>query len=144
MRTLAAPDQTERAAAAAVHIGAMFAPIWVPLGAFLLTHRSRKFIAEHARQSLTETILLNVCIGVAMVASLTYTALSIWSFYQQGLDRVDWGSVVWQSLLRMGAWWLLMGILWVVNFVVSLRQASQALRGEWPKATLRRQAKLAR
>src|SRR6185503_7704282 len=95
MTTLHSPAKSERTAAAAVHIGAIFAPIWVPLVAYVVTHRTKKFIAEHARQSLTETLILNVCIGAAMVGSFCYTVWRVWSIYQEGLDKVDWGSAIW-------------------------------------------------
>jgi hypothetical protein len=34
-----------------------------------------------------------------------------------------------------------MGILWLINLFVSIRQASQALKGEWPRSVRRRMAR---
>jgi uncharacterized membrane protein len=141
MGDLTKPDQGERTTAAAVHIGAIFAPIWVPLIAWIVTHKNRKFVAAHARQSLMETLVLNVLIGIAMVASLTYTVFRIYNLYQEGFENVDWGPVIWQTLLRIGAWWLAMGILWLINLIVSIRQAAQAMRGEWPRSERKRLAR---
>lgn len=141
MGELYKPEQGDKTTAAAVHIGAIFAPIWVPLIAWIVTGKNKKFVAAHARQSLTETLVLNILIGIAMIASLSYTAWRIYSLYQQGFENVDWGPVIWQSVLRIGIWWLAMGILWVINLVVSIRQAMQALRGEWPKSAVKRAAR---
>jgi uncharacterized membrane protein len=140
---LAKPDQTERSAAAGVHVGAIFVPIWVPLIAYVVTRRNRPFVAAHARQSLVETFVLNVFIGIAMLGSLAYTVWRVWSMYQEGFENVDWWAAVWQSLLRIGIWWLVMGILWVINLFVSLRQAGMAYRGEWPKSAVKRAARTA-
>ena len=136
--TLAKPEQGERTTAAAVHIGAIFAPIWVPAIAWLVTRKDRPFVAAHAKQSLVETLVLNVLIGVAMLGSLVYTIGSIYSMYQQGFENVDWVEAGWGALLRLGFWWLAMGVLWVINLVVSIRQAVQALNGTWPKSVRRK------
>jgi uncharacterized membrane protein len=141
---LAKPEQGERSTAAAVHIGAIFVPIWVPLIAWVVTRKDRPFVAAHARQSLVETLVLNVLIGIAMLGSLAYTVYNVWSMYQEGFDKVDWYAVAWQSLLRLGIWWLAMGVLWLINFFVSLRQALQAYRGEWPRSARKRAARAAR
>lgn len=135
---LAKPEQVERSAAAGIHIGAIFVPIWVPLIAYVVTHRSRPFVAAHARQSLVETLVLNVFIGIAMVVSLAYTIVGLYGLYQEGFENADWWSVVWKALLKMGIWWLVMGVLWVVNLFVSIRQAGMAYRGEWPKSAVKR------
>lgn len=135
---LAKPDQGERTAAAGVHVGSIFVPLWVPLIAFLLTRNKRPFVAAHARQALVEAIVLNVLIGIAMLASFAFTVWRAYSLYQEGLGNVDWWDVLWKSLLRIGIWWLAMGILWVINFFVSVRQTLQALKGEWPRSAAKR------
>jgi hypothetical protein len=141
MSTLAKPEQGERTTAAMVHIGAIVFPIWVPLIAWVVARKDRPFVAAHAKQSLVETLVLNVLIGIAMVASFAYTVWRVYDMYQRGFDDVDWWGVAWESLLRIGIWWLVMGILWLINLFVSIRQASQALKGEWPRSVRRRMAR---
>ncbi len=139
--SLVKPEQSERSTAAAVHIGAIFVPIWVPLIAYFVTRKRREFVAAHARQSLVETLVLNVLIGIAMLGSLCYTVWRVYTLYQGGVENIDWSDVIWQSLLRLGVWWLAMGVLWLINTIVSVRQAMQALRGEWPKSVRKRAAR---
>jgi uncharacterized membrane protein len=139
--TLAKPDQNERTTAALVHVGAIFVPMWVPLIAYLVTRKDREFVAAHARQSLVETLVLNVLIGIAMVASFCFTLWTAYNLYQSGLENVDWWDVTWRALLRIGFWWLVMGVLWLINTVVSVRQALQAHRGEWPRSVRKRMAR---
>jgi uncharacterized membrane protein len=139
--TLAKPEQNERTTAALVHVGAIFVPIWIPLIAYLVTRKDREFVAAHARQSLVETLVLNVLIGIAMLGSLCYTVVGLYTLWQGGVENIDWSEVVWQSLLRLGVWWLVMGVLWLINTIVSVRQALQAHRGEWPRSARRRAAR---
>ena len=141
MGELVKPEQSDRTAAAGVHIGAIIAPIWVPLIAWIVTHKTKRFVAAHARQSLDETLVLNILIGIAMVGSLTYTVWRIYNLYQDGWENIDWGTEIVRSLVRIGIWWLAMGVLWLINLFVSIRQAMQALRGEWPKSAQKRFAR---
>jgi hypothetical protein len=134
---LAKPEQGDRSLAAAVHAGAIFFPLLVPLVAYFVTRTSRPFVAAHARQSLVETIVLNVLIGTAMVVSLGFTIWRLWGYYQNDWQDIDW----WGFALRFALWWVAMGVLWVINLVVSIRQALQALRGEWPRSARKRAAK---
>jgi hypothetical protein len=106
-----------------------------------VTRKDREFVAAHARQSLVETLVLNVLIGIAMFGSLCFTLLTAYNLYQDGLGNVDWWDVTWRALLRIGVWWLAMGVLWVVNTIVSIRQALQAHRGEWPRSVRKRMAR---
>lgn len=128
------PQQTDRTTAAAVHIGAIFAPLIVPIVAYVVTRNKREFVAAHARQSLTETIVLNVLLGAAMLCSTAYTVWRLWNFYQN-----DWQDFsIWEFIVRFIVGWVLLGILWVVNLIVSIVQALQALRGKWPRSAVRR------
>lgn len=123
----------ERSAAMGVHIGAIFAPIWVPLIGYLLTRGRKPFIAAHARHALIDTLVLNGLIFIAMVTSLVFTVSRIWGYYRAGWEDIDW----WGFVIRFAVWWIAMGILWVINLIVSIRRAMGAWRGDWPSTARR-------
>ena len=127
---LAVPAKEDRIAAAAVHIGSIFAPLLVPAIAFLVARGRRPFVAAHARQALVETVVLNVLIAIAIVVSLCFTVSRLWGYYQNGWQDIDW----WGFAARLLFWWVADAVLWLINLVVSIRQAVGALNGVWPRA----------
>ncbi len=134
---LARPEQGDRTAAAAVHIGAIFAPLIVPIVAYVVTRGKREFVAAHARQSLVETIVLNVLLGVALVCSTAYTIYRLLNYYQNDWQDFD----LWEFVIRFVVGWILLGILWLINLFVSIAQAVGALNGKWPKSAIKRAAR---
>jgi hypothetical protein len=132
------PTSRERTWAGAMHLASILWPIVAPAVAFLGWRRSSLFVASHALQALFETIVLNVLLFIATVASLTYTLVTLWGHYQDGWQDFS----VWPFLTRFAVGFVALGLLWVWNLVHSLRQALQAWRGVWPRQN-RRLRKLA-
>ena len=118
----------ERHLAAAMHIAEIFFPLFAPAIAYAISGRS-KFLKAHAYQALFETIVLNVCLFVVGAVSLTYTIVTLWHFYKN-----DWaGFSIWPMIARFAIGWILLGVLEIINTLISVRHAHKALHGEWPK-----------
>lgn len=117
-----------------MHLASILWPIVAPAVAFVGWRRSSPFVASHALQALFETIVLNVLLFVATVASLTYTLVTLWGHYQSGWQDFS----IWPFLTRFAIGFVALGLLWVWNLVHSVRQAVQASRGVWPKQNKRR------
>ncbi len=122
------PAPHEKRMAALMHVAAIFAPIWGPLVGAAVAGRSR-YVRAHALQALYETLLLNLLLGVAMVCSLIYSISRLWYHYQ-----TDWQHFSWtEFLLRFAIGWLILGLLALINAVLSIRAAVKANAGVWPK-----------
>lgn len=114
--------------AAGVHVASIFWPLIGPIVGLAL-FRTRPFVLAHAKQALLETLILNVAVFLAGLASLTYTVFRVVHFVQ-----TNWQDFHWQEfLLRFLIGWILFGLLEIVTIVVSVRQALGALRGDWPR-----------
>lgn len=122
-------DLGERRLAAAVHIVSIFAPLWGPLIAWVWQRGKSKFVASHSLQALLETIVLNVCLFTAGLASFIFTLWRLWGYSQNNWE----GFNIWEFLIRAGIGWLLVLLLGIVTTIYSIRQAWQALQGQWPK-----------
>ena len=132
--TLPRPNARERLGGAMVHVGAIFAPILFPIGAYLFARKKAVYVAAHARQSLVETLLLNVFIGLAIVVSLSFTIAHIVHLYQEGVENIDWIKELLSAGIKMLVSYLLLALLCFINTVVSIVQAIKAYQGEWPKS----------
>ena len=132
--TLPRPNARERLGGAAVHVGAIFAPILFPIGAYLFARKKAVYVAAHARQSLVETLWLNVFIGLAIVISLSFTIAHVIHVYQEGLENVDWVKELLSAGIKILISYLLLLLLGFINTIVSIGQAIKAYRGEWPKS----------
>ena len=141
---LRAPEQKEKLGGAAVHVGAIFAPILFPIGAMLFTRKKSQYVYSHARQSLVETLWLNVFLGIAIITSLSFTIAHFYELYQNGFEDVEWWSELGKAALKAAISWILMWILGLINTVVSIVQALKAYQGEWPKSWKKKMAKAAR
>lgn len=127
------PTDSERALAAAVHIGSIFSPILLPAISYAVTRSKKGFVSAHARQSLVETLVLKVFLFVAFVCSASYTAYRLWNYYQN-----DWQGFEWQEfLVRFIVGWIALAILEIINLIVSIRQAIRAFAGKWPRCEMK-------
>ena len=133
--------QRERFGGAAVHAGAIFAPILFPIGAMLFTRKKSEYVYSHARQSLVETLWLNVFLGIAIVVSLSFTVAHFWELYQGGFEGVNWWVELGKAAGKVLISYILMWILGFFNMIVSILQALKAFQGEWPKSWRKKMAK---
>ena len=138
------PTDSERMGGAAVHVGAIFAPILFPIGAMLFTRKKSDYVHSHARQSLVETLWLNVFLGIAIVVSLSFTVAHFWELYQNGFEDVNWWTELWKAAGKVLISYILMWMLGFINMIVSILQALKAFQGEWPKSWRKKAAGRAR
>ena len=90
--------QGDRTTAAAMHVGSIFAPVLVPAVSYVAFRRSSRFVAAHSLQALYETFALNLLLLVVGIASLSYTAVRLYGYYQN-----DWQDFsIWEFLVRFG------------------------------------------
>lgn len=134
-KSLAKPQTSDCALAAAVHVSSIFWPLLGPIVGWVV-FRKRYFVASHARQALTETILLNAAVFLAFVASTTYTVFRIVHYIQ-----TDWKDFSWQEfVLRFLIGWIAFFLLELANTLVSIRQAWRAFKGDWPRRVAKEMA----
>ena len=127
--SLAKPQVTDKYLAAAVHISSIFWPLLGPIVGWAFFRRN-SFVAAHSKQALKETIVLNILVFTAGAISLSYTIFRIYHYVQ-----TNWRDFSWQEfVLRFLIGWIVLGLLEVVNTVVSVRQALLAIQGRWPKS----------
>jgi uncharacterized membrane protein len=122
-------SQKERTMACVMHLGTIPAPIIAPICGLVIGGMKSKYVRAHALQSLYETLLVNLLLGIAMVVSFSYTLYSLWILYQNDWQGWDWRSFI----LRFVVGWIILGALWLYNMISALRQAQRAMQGQWPK-----------
>jgi hypothetical protein len=123
------PTKSERTTAARMHVGSVFAPILAPAVGYAVSPHRSPFVAAHSLRAVKEWLVLNVCLLVAAIASISYTAYRLWDLYQK-----DWqGFSITEFLLRFLIGYVLLAILGFVTMLVSFRQAWRAYRGDWPR-----------
>ena len=135
---------SERTTAAAVNISAIFFPYLGPvIGAVLA--RNSKFVRFHAYRCLIEQIVSTLIIGTLAITSLAFTIYSLSKTMEGGFDwhKIDWQTIVIKSVIT----YLLLALWGVINTILSIRDAVEALRGQLPakpKWTERKAMKLAK
>lgn len=119
----------ERVLAAAVNVAAIFFPYAGPIVGYVVSSKM-KFVRYHATRSLIEQIVATVIIGILLIASLLYSAYSIQHTMADGFDlrKIDWVTL----LVKTVATWLLLGLWGIVNTVLNVRDALEALQGKVP------------
>jgi hypothetical protein len=119
----------DRYLAAAVHVGSIFAPIWVPAIAWVIFRKS-VYVASHARKAIFGFLALKVGLLIVGTASLIYTLSRLWTLYQndwQGFSLLEFGG-------RFLVGWILLSLVGVVTTVISIAEAHGALKGRWPRS----------
>ncbi len=120
----------ERTVAAAVNISAIFFPYLGPIVGSLIAGKS-KFVKFHAYRCLIEQILSTLIIGALAITSLAFTIYSLSQTMQGGFDwhKIDWQTILIKSIVT----YLLLALWGLINILLSVRDAIEALRGELPK-----------
>jgi len=131
--SLAVVETSDRMLGAGVHVSSIFWPLLGPLVGWLVFRKQKPYVAAHARQALFETIVLNVGLFLALIASTAYTLVRINHFVQ-----TNWVDFTWQEfLVRFLIGWILLALLQLANTVFSIIQAIGALNGRWPRSAAR-------
>ena len=141
---IAQSSGSERTIAAAVNISAIFFPYMGPIVGALLAGQS-KFVRFHAYRCLIEQIVSTLIIGTLAITSLAFTIYSLSKTMEGGFDwhKIDWQTIVIKSVIT----YLLLALWGVINTLLSVRDAIEALRGQLPakpKWTERKAMKLAK
>ena len=121
---------SERTTAAAVNISAIFCPYLGPIVGAVLAGKS-KFVRFHAYRCLIEQILSTLIIGILVIFSLAFTIYSLSNTMEGAFDwhKVDWQTIVIKSVVT----YLLLALWGVINTILSIRDAIEALRGDLPR-----------
>jgi uncharacterized membrane protein len=119
-------ESKDRQLATAVNVGAIFFPYLAPIVGIAAFGKSQ-FVRFHAYRCLIEQVVMTIAIGFLMLCSVSY---SLYGFYQQGFDfqKFDWVAFLIKSVVV----WLLLGLFQVLNFINSVRDASEAFQGKVP------------
>jgi uncharacterized membrane protein len=119
----------EKAVAAAVNVSSIFFPYLGPIVGALIAGKS-KFIRFHAYRCLIDQIVTTVVIAALVMLSLAFSVYSLSNSMADGFDlsKVDWVMLLVKSL----ATWVLIVLWGVVNTVLSIRDALEALNGQLP------------
>ena len=133
----------ERVTAAAVNISAIFFPYLGPIVGAVIAGQS-KFVRYHAYRCLIEQVVSTVILVTLLLISFGFTVYSLSKSMVGGFDihKIDLVTI----LIKAAVTWVLLGLWEVVNVVLSIRDAIEALNGELPrkpKWTERRAMKLA-
>lgn len=119
----------DRLLAATVNVAAIFFPYAGPIVGAAVLGKS-PYARYHALKSLIEQIVSTLVIGFLMLCSLSY---SIYSLYHQMEGGFDWSKIDWVSLLIKSLVTYLLLALWeLINIVLSIRDAIQAMHGKLP------------
>jgi uncharacterized Tic20 family protein len=115
----------ERAVAAAMHVGSIFAPVVVPAVVWAWQGRESAFVAAHAKKALKEALVWKLLFLIGAVVSLAYTISRLIGYYQANWEGFSFT----EFLVRMVVVWLLVSVLGIVNTLLSVRQAMAAFQG---------------
>lgn len=126
--------ESERKAAAAVHLVGIFAPLWVPLVVWVLFKGRSRFVASHAWAELWDGIILKGVLLLLMVVSTVWTVVRLVHHIRTEFKEFDWTEAAWKIVLTLAV----MVVLWVWNLAQALVQTRRASKGEWPKSELRK------
>lgn len=121
------PTDTERTMAGCLNLASIPFPYLGPIVGFVAGHRS-PYVRFHALRSLLEQALLSFLTGLLIAISLIWSVVSL---FQTGLD---WQQIDWKTLLiKTVAFWLLLGLFWLVNLINALRDAAECFAGRMPR-----------
>lgn len=131
------PTKHEKNVAAGIHIAGIFAPLWVPFVAYLITKNSSKFISAHAWQEAIEGIVWKGLLLLVMIASLSWTAVRLVYHIQTNWTTFEWQEVATRLVISLIVFLSL--FLW--NLLQAMNQARKAWKGQWPKREIKKLAK---
>ena len=119
----------DKVLAAAVNVSAIFFPYLGPIVGAILCSRS-PYVKYHAYRNLIEQIVSTLIIGFLLLCSFTYSVYQIYETQKEGFDlgKIGWITI----LIKATGIWLLLGLWGIINTVLSVRDALQALRGDLP------------
>ena len=125
------PESTsaERNTAALCHLVSIPLPFLGPIF-FLATQRRSKFVVLHAAQALFEAIILSSVLFVATAISVIISLSKVWEAIQTRGESLTW-SLLWETLIKAGATWVILGVISAFYFVSSLLDARRASQGKW-------------
>ena len=121
--------QKDKTLAAGVNVAAIFFPYLGPIVGGIIGSKS-PYVKFHAYRNLIQQIVSTIIIGFLMACSLAY---SIYSFYNNQKDGFDLSKIEWVPILMKAAiTWALLALWGLINTILSIGDALQALRGEVP------------
>lgn len=123
------PTERERQLARAMHIASIFTPLWVPFVVWMLTPKEMKFLRAHSRLAAFDGIIWKAIFLLLAVISITVTIITLIHHFSTQWRDFEWSQVIWRALITL----FVLGSLFIVNLVQSIKQAFDAKKGIWPK-----------
>jgi uncharacterized membrane protein len=121
--------QRDKTLAAGVNVAAIFFPYMGPIVGSIIGSKS-PYVKFHAYRNLIQQVVSAIIIGFLMACSLAY---SVYSLYNNQKDGFDLSKIEWVPILMKAAiTWALLALWGVINTILSIGDALQALRGQLP------------
>ena len=122
-------SQKDRTLAAGVNIAAIFFPYLGPIVGAVIGAKS-PYVKFHAYRNLIQQVVATIIIGFLLVCSITYTIYTTYESQKTGIDlsKIDWVT----AIVKASVTYLLILLWGFINLILSIRDASQALKGELP------------
>jgi len=137
-RALRLPDPTvsptDRHTAAVMHVSSIFFLIIGPVLGYFVAGAKSPFVKSHSAQALIDLLVFKLIWGIFFIASLVHTIMTAVELYHTGGESFDWRVLVGKILLTLGV----VGLLWLINLILSLVQMKNASRGIWPRGRIAR------
>ena len=121
--------QKDKTLAAGVNVAAIFFPYLGPIVGGIIGSKS-PYVKFHAYRNLIQQILSTIIIGFLMACSLAYSIYSLYNNQKDGIDlsKIDWVPMLMKTIVI----WVLLALWGLINTILSIGDALQALRGELP------------
>ncbi len=121
--------QKDKNLAAGVNVAAIFFPYMGPIVGTIIGSKS-PYVKFHAYRNLIQQIVSTIVIGFLMACSLAYSIYSLYNNQKDGFDlsKIEWVPI----LLKAALTWALLALWGVINTILSIGDALQALRGQLP------------
>lgn len=118
----------QRRFAAVIQATSIFFPILAPVIG-LAIFRKVPFVAAHALQAIYGFFGVKLTLFLVMATSFILGVVHLIGAIQTGFEDFS----IWPTVFRMGIVLVILGLLAMINFVVSVRDCIRALNGSWPK-----------
>ncbi len=104
--------------AAGAYLVSIPVPVFGPLVAAMMFPRGT-YERHHAWRALRDDLIVFGITALVALIFIGHTIWTLWNASQQGLDSINWWSVILKPVL----WWILAAIFGLINTISSLRAA---------------------
>ena len=131
------PTTSEKRMAAVMHIAGIFAPWLAPLGFYAVNRKKSRYIADHSLDSIFGTLTFSIFLGVIFLISMALSIRQLYIYWQSDWEVFRSWEAFWpaagQFVVKFIVVWILLTIFQIINTILSIKQAAEAIAGRWPK-----------